>query len=82
MPLLINDLIVTEVWKEKVFPELVHLKVEPKATFPIYMVVGCWIYMVVCYWIYMVVGLCYWIDMVVIPWIYMVVRYGIYVIGY
>ncbi|XP_050413386.1 zinc finger MYND domain-containing protein 10 [Patella vulgata] len=36
LPLLIHDLIVTETWKEKIFPELVAMKFEPKITFPLY----------------------------------------------
>ncbi|KAJ8301546.1 hypothetical protein KUTeg_020533 [Tegillarca granosa] len=35
---LIYDLIVTEVWKQKIFKELVEMEFEPKTTFPIYMV--------------------------------------------
>ncbi|XP_056001157.1 zinc finger MYND domain-containing protein 10-like [Ostrea edulis] len=35
---LVHDLILTEVWKEKVFSELVNMDFEPKTTFPLYMV--------------------------------------------
>lgn len=35
---LIKDLLTTEIWKEKIFPELIDMEFEPKTTFPIYMV--------------------------------------------
>ncbi|XP_041348087.1 zinc finger MYND domain-containing protein 10-like [Gigantopelta aegis] len=38
IPVLIHDLLVTEVWKEKVFPELLEMEFNPKTTFPLYMV--------------------------------------------
>ncbi|XP_062598750.1 zinc finger MYND domain-containing protein 10-like [Saccostrea cucullata] len=34
----VHDLILTEVWKEKIFPELVDMNFNPKTTFPLYMV--------------------------------------------
>lgn len=37
--MVVHDLILTEVWKEKIFPELVDMDFEPRTTFPIYMVV-------------------------------------------
>jgi len=39
-PVLIHQLMATEIWKEFVFPKLVEKKFEPKITFPLYMVVG------------------------------------------
>ena len=39
VPVLIADLLSTEVWKEKIFTELLDMKFEPKTTFPLYMVV-------------------------------------------
>ncbi|XP_059150753.1 zinc finger MYND domain-containing protein 10-like [Physella acuta] len=36
--LLIQDLITTEIWKQKVFPELIDMEFEPKTTFPIYII--------------------------------------------
>ncbi|ESO83594.1 hypothetical protein LOTGIDRAFT_179706 [Lottia gigantea] len=38
LPVLIGDLITTEIWKEKIFTELVKMNFEPKITFPIYIV--------------------------------------------
>lgn len=38
VPVLITDLLSTEIWKEKIFPELLDMKFEPKTTFPLYMV--------------------------------------------
>lgn len=38
VPVLITDLLATEVWKEKIFTELLEMKFEPKTTFPLYMV--------------------------------------------
>ncbi|XP_071158013.1 zinc finger MYND domain-containing protein 10-like [Mytilus edulis] len=35
---LIKDLLTTEIWKEKIFTELIEMEFEPKTTFPIYMV--------------------------------------------
>ncbi|KAK3101721.1 hypothetical protein FSP39_005822 [Pinctada imbricata] len=35
---LVHDLLLTEIWKEKIFTELVEMEFEPKTTFPIYMV--------------------------------------------
>jgi hypothetical protein len=40
IPLLIHELIATEIWKEKVFPEIVDLNVEQDLLFPIYSVVS------------------------------------------
>lgn len=34
----VHDLILTEVWKEMIFPVLVDMNFEPKTTFPLYMV--------------------------------------------
>ncbi|CAG5136274.1 unnamed protein product, partial [Candidula unifasciata] len=39
IPLLIQDLLTTEIWKQKVFTELIDMEFEPKTTFPIYMVI-------------------------------------------
>lgn len=39
-PLLVTDLIMTEVWREKIFRNLIDTKFEPKITFPVYMVVS------------------------------------------
>ncbi|KAK0063242.1 zinc finger MYND domain-containing protein 10 [Biomphalaria pfeifferi] len=36
--LLIEDLLTTEVWKQKIFPELIEMEFEPRTTFPIYIV--------------------------------------------
>lgn len=38
-PLIIYDLIATEMWREKIFSELIAMKYDPDITFPIYMVV-------------------------------------------
>lgn len=35
---IIKDILTTEIWKEKIFPELIDMEFEPKTTFPIYMV--------------------------------------------
>lgn len=41
LSLLIYDLLMTEVWKEKVFTEIVDTEgFEPKTTFPLYMAVS------------------------------------------
>jgi len=37
---LICELIATEIWKEKVFPEFLSLQLEQELLFPIYIVVG------------------------------------------
>jgi len=37
---LISELIATEIWKEKVFPEFLDLQLEQELLFPIYIVVG------------------------------------------
>lgn len=43
-PLLVTDLIMTELWREKVFQKLISIKFEPNMTFPLYMVVSlCYI---------------------------------------
>jgi len=39
-PLLIEDLISTELWREKIFNQLISSKFEPTITFPVYMVVS------------------------------------------
>ena len=39
MPTLIYELISVELWKEKVFSELVNMNFEPKNTFIIYLIV-------------------------------------------
>ena len=39
-PLLVKDLMMTELWREKVFQKLVSIKFEPNMTFPLYMVVS------------------------------------------
>ncbi|BFZ08526.1 hypothetical protein BsWGS_11565 [Bradybaena similaris] len=39
IPLLIQDLLTTEIWKQNVFAELIDMEFEPKTTFPIYMVI-------------------------------------------
>ncbi|XP_005110410.1 zinc finger MYND domain-containing protein 10 [Aplysia californica] len=36
--MLVQDLLLTEIWKQNVFPELVDMEFQPKTTFPIYMV--------------------------------------------
>jgi len=40
IPVLICDLVATEIWKEKVFPEFLDLQLEQDLLFPIYIVVG------------------------------------------
>ena len=40
LSVLIYDLLVTEVWKQKVFPEILDADFEPKTTFPLYMTVS------------------------------------------
>ena len=40
IPVLMHELIATEVWKQNVWPQLVDMEFEPKTTFPIYMVVS------------------------------------------
>jgi len=40
---LISELIATEIWKEKVFPEFLDLQLEQELLFPIYIVVGIFI---------------------------------------
>jgi len=40
IPVLICELIATEIWKEKVFPEFLDLQLEQELLFPIYMVVS------------------------------------------
>jgi len=48
VPVLIYELIATEIWKEKVFPEILNLQLEQELLFPIYIVVGiltCFFYM-------------------------------------
>jgi len=40
IPVLICELIATEIWKEKVFPEFLDLQLEQELLFPIYIVVG------------------------------------------
>lgn len=40
IPVLIHELIATEIWKEKIFPEIVELNVEQDLLFPIYIVVS------------------------------------------
>jgi len=37
---LVFELIATEIWKEKVFPEVLDLQLEQELLFPIYIVVG------------------------------------------
>lgn len=37
LSVIIHDLLVTEVWKQKVFPEILATDFEPKTTFPLYM---------------------------------------------
>ncbi len=37
---LIEDLVVTEAWKQKVFPEFINLDLEPSVMFPIYIIVS------------------------------------------
>ena len=39
MPILINELIVTELWKKKIFKELIKMNFEPKNSFVIYFIV-------------------------------------------
>ena len=39
-PFLIEDLLTTELWREKIFTQFVTCKFEPKITFPVYMVVS------------------------------------------
>ncbi|KAK3779046.1 hypothetical protein RRG08_017698, partial [Elysia crispata] len=36
--LLIKDLLMTEIWKQHIFPELIDMEFKPKTTFPLYMV--------------------------------------------
>ncbi|XP_013417861.1 zinc finger MYND domain-containing protein 10 [Lingula anatina] len=38
IPVLIHEVIATEIWKQKVFPELIEMNFDPKISFPIYMV--------------------------------------------
>jgi len=40
IPVLIHDLITTEIWKQKVFPELIRVDREPDLVFPLYTVVS------------------------------------------
>jgi len=40
IPVLISELIATEIWKEKVFPKFLDLQLEQELLFPIYIVVG------------------------------------------
>ncbi|XP_067932276.1 zinc finger MYND domain-containing protein 10-like [Watersipora subatra] len=37
-PMLIEDLLTTELWREKIFSQFIAVKFEPKITFPVYMV--------------------------------------------
>ncbi|XP_046542958.1 LOW QUALITY PROTEIN: zinc finger MYND domain-containing protein 10-like [Haliotis rubra] len=37
IPVLIRDLLVTEIWKQKIFTELMNSGFEPRTTFPLYM---------------------------------------------
>lgn len=39
MPVLIHELIVNELWTEKVFPELFKINFQPKSSFIIYLIV-------------------------------------------
>lgn len=39
-PVLIQDLIATELWRDKVFLTMIEIEYEPKVTFPLYMVVS------------------------------------------
>jgi len=41
IPVLICELIATEIWKEKVFPEFLNLQLEQELLFPIYIVASC-----------------------------------------
>ncbi len=49
IPVIIHELIATEVWKQNVFTQFITLNLEPKVAFPVYMVVGvlhiCYLYM-------------------------------------
>jgi len=38
LPILISQLITTEIWREKIFRELISMKFEPRVTFSIYII--------------------------------------------
>jgi len=40
LPILISQLITTEIWRERIFRELIAMKFEPKVTFSIYIIVS------------------------------------------